>query len=609
MLDFLTRWLSKARSSSADSQTDDAEAPGLPLPVVAEQSTSKWKGRDLQLVGTSAISHPIPRSSPLSLTGFDAPDHRGPWQYPYPNSLPGPARAGPSNVAWISSTEDEDDGDEKAFPVTLPQSVPPAVVRLPSQTKLFPIGRSVSSPPTSPMRDSPSSSSSSSSGIPSPRWNLKLNTNPTFSQSTHSLRLDYPAYATTDTDVYRHAYNYPLAKQLSPIAEQDYFSPTSLRGSAKLLPSSSGLLNGSTPSVTYSISNTTNASPGGSQKSDITRPSPSYSVSHPFITRQLNRTISQTSSRTHVSTSSLPRLSNKSSEPPSIPPLNLAPPFPGPHPSREGSGPPLRPRRSTVIAMPTITGSSESGPNIDDEYGADEDLESLHAESFVTASDDMGDGNGARDETDDLADATLDTEPSMQDIPITPVADAAERHSAAGSGASQLPSVSESFIGRRWERDAALGSGVVTFRAKRQWLTYTPAFWAFWLGFVCPFLWLIGGWHFTRFGEQPPRLTFWEFYFNAGYWKEKFCMGKRRKTQQGGCAEAGGTEQTAKQQQQQHRLPRWVTEKQSSDDGRMRLQDPKRSLRGISFGYPFIPRPVAARRSAVQAEAEACFMA
>lgn len=28
-----------------------------------------------------------------------------------------------------------------------------------------------------------------------------------------------------ETDVFRHAYNYPLAKQLSPIVEQDYFSP------------------------------------------------------------------------------------------------------------------------------------------------------------------------------------------------------------------------------------------------------------------------------------------------------------------------------------------------------------------------------------------------
>lgn len=36
-----------------------------------------------------------------------------------------------------------------------------------------------------------------------------------------------------DTDVYNHAYNYPLAKQLSPIAEQDYFSPTTATGDAE----------------------------------------------------------------------------------------------------------------------------------------------------------------------------------------------------------------------------------------------------------------------------------------------------------------------------------------------------------------------------------------
>ena len=38
-------------------------------------------------------------------------------------------------------------------------------------------------------------------------------------------------------------------------------------------------------------------------------------------------------------------------------------------------------------------------------------------------------------------------------------------------------------------------------------------------------------------------------------------------------------------------LPRWVAEKQTTDDGRMRLNDPKRSLKGILFGYPFISRP------------------
>lgn len=39
-------------------------------------------------------------------------------------------------------------------------------------------------------------------------------------------------------------------------------------------------------------------------------------------------------------------------------------------------------------------------------------------------------------------------------------------------------------------------------------------------------------------------------------------------------------------------LPRWITEKQSTDVKKARLNDAKHSLRGISFGYPFVPRPV-----------------
>ena len=46
------------------------------------------------------------------------------------------------------------------------------------------------------------------------------------SPSSSSSSLPLP---TVNTDVYNHAYNYPLAKQLSPIAEQDYFSPISVR--------------------------------------------------------------------------------------------------------------------------------------------------------------------------------------------------------------------------------------------------------------------------------------------------------------------------------------------------------------------------------------------
>jgi hypothetical protein len=101
-------------------------------------------------------------------------------------------------------------------------------------------------------------------------------------------------------------------------------------------------------------------------------------------------------------------------------------------------------------------------------------------------------------------------------------------------------------------------------------------------------------------------MTFYEFYFNVAYWKQRLsgCCGRRGKGREGlgnaavvgangkgkgkGKATGTGTELP---------LPRWVTEKQSSDDGRARLQDPKRSLRGISFGYPFIPRRVKLERT------------
>jgi hypothetical protein len=223
--------------------------------------------------------------------------------------------------------------------------------------------------------------------------------------------------------------------------------------------------------------------------------------------------------------------------------------------------------------MPTITGSSGSEEYIDDEYGEDDDLESLHAESFVTASDAVGVLPAPMGD-EDIADANSEVDVERSRTMSLPSVQSSQSR----------PSASESFISRRWERDVPLGSGVVTFRAKRQWISATPAFWAFWFGFVCPCLWLVGGWHFTRFGEQPPRLTFWEYYFNAGFWKEKLCGGKRRKSLSDGVSTVRVVDH--------HPLPKWVTEKQVSDDGRARLNDPKRSLRGISFGYPFIPRPV-----------------
>jgi hypothetical protein len=245
MLDFLYRWLPNAETAG---QADDDLS--LPFPVTEK---SKWKKHDLQPLTTS-IGPPIPQSYPQSLTGFDS--YHGQWQRPQVS----PSRAGPSNVAWLHT---ESDSDDEAIPMTLPRPAPPAVIRIPSQSHFHPIGRSVSSPPTSPSYSS-TSSSSSFSGTPSPKWNLKLNTTTAFSQSTHSLRLDSRPY-TTSTDLFGYANHYPLAKQLSPIAEQEYFSPESLHRT-KPLPSSSD--DGASPTVSYSY---TNPSPGGSQSSEITR--------------------------------------------------------------------------------------------------------------------------------------------------------------------------------------------------------------------------------------------------------------------------------------------------------------------------------------------------
>lgn len=312
----------------------------------------------------------------------------------------------------------------------------------------------------------------------------------------------------------------------------------------------------------------------------------SHTHTHPFISRPLNRTASQASStRTHLST--------QSSIPPNIPPLNLSPPFPGPHPNmnQDGAGPSLRPRKLSAPLLPTITGSSNEDNSGD--YGSDEnDRGSLHAESFVTA-----DGSlHADDRPPSLARSSdVDLEAQLDDDAdersMTTVMGSVDQASLPSPNpAPSLPSASESFIRRRWDRDIGYGTDVVIFEVKRQWFPSTPAAWAFWIGFLCPVLWLVGGWHFTKFGEQPPRLTFWEFYFNAGYWKELLCC-RRIRVKEDALAKGKMREREA------FPLPSWVTDKHSSADKRARLNDPKRSLRGISFGYPFISKTVSAPTS------------
>ena len=719
------------------------------------------------------------------------------------------------------------------------------------------------------------------------RWGgLKLHTASPFSQSTlqvdglifppppdtisHNLPAgvlppSLPLIPTVNTDVYNHAYNYPLAKQLSPIAEQDYFSPISVRAlpgsAASASPGADSVLNfgfgngngngngkekisaddkdrerdsergstrtrsgraGSVDSVKApamrsasgsgslsmkesSSSNSNPSSSGPTNGFEVTRkfsssvacpftllqtknyiriffigPPPIYAS--PFLTRHLNRTTSQTSSNKSDSPSqsqsqfptpppvadavpappvsqpqpqetpqsnspltptlsritsqlsigsSTPRLSTATITPanaflklsapdtaiittdtgtagsaptptsaattttgtmytpnsafpaptptsptsgttgaagvqipaitilPCIPPLDLRPFFPGPHPSLNLSAdvetPRLRPlkkrevrQRLSVIRGSVIQSDEEDVMDDEDEYEEEEegggyDVESLHAESFVTAT-----TNNNDDEDHD--EKAIEGGGGVE-MTVLPEAKSASMHSSR-THTSKLPSTTlyhsnsgnstgESFIIRRWDRDAALGLSLspTTFRERKHrffitnssFITNsTPAFWAFWLGFLFPVLWLVGGWHFTNLGEQPPKSTVWEWYFwrmGDGWWKRVFvdwrCFGMKKGDR---CVEGSKSHKRGNSQQQQQiqmqlqegpqkriprprtkdypfshsklrcgkvfpALPRWVAEKQSTDDGRMRLNDPKRSLKGILFGYPFISRP------------------
>jgi len=325
--------------------------------------------------------------------------------------------------------------------------------------------------------------------------------------------------------------------------------------------------------------------------------------------------------------------------------------------------------------MPAIDGSVEGYNEGDEEYDDDDyddirvtiegeeydaeeyDRESLHAESFVTAGSNEDGGSNDRGNhrnleqgvelvtlskathKDTLSSTALHARPKG---PLSLSASSTGHVHDSGIGSSvPVSATGESFVHERWDSDAP-GFGPATssptyqlksgnlrwpLRFSNSSSSLTPAFWTFWLGFIFPFLWLVGGWHFTNAGELPPKLTVWEWYFWKSGWSVGGCcraVGDRlfgcctarrgRRTSRGGVAKEargsqgdgvivdqpprrnGGKRRSTSQSKARSgkvypALPRWVAEKQSTDDGRMRLNDPKRSLRGISFGYPFISRP------------------
>lgn len=210
-----------------------------------------WSNSSTLHINTSMVSAPLPKTSPVSLTGFD-----GQLQ----------PRKSPSTVAWLSTTDSNGEQIVTDLPIIPPPAVPKSQL---GGGHLHPISRAASSPATSPSYSSPSPSSSSlSSSSPSSSSSTKLvpprlQMNRALNHSTQSLRLD-----STTFDRYGK-------KQLSPIAEQDYFSPESLRRSIPL-PSISAELTPVSPSTNQS--HNTNGS-------DITREYCSLAFNFPVLIR------------------------------------------------------------------------------------------------------------------------------------------------------------------------------------------------------------------------------------------------------------------------------------------------------------------------------------
>ncbi|KAJ3779387.1 hypothetical protein FB446DRAFT_6406 [Lentinula raphanica] len=560
-----TIWRSRGQHEQDDLEANINNDRFTRLPTSSAQR-SRPNQPKLQL-NTGMISPPIKRS-PHSITGIEGHDFAQ-W-HPSPNSS---SRSGPSNIAWLRHDPSQNNVQQPTHP-------PAARLGMVRHTAI-PLSRSISSPASSQPQINPA---------------RRLGMNLPHTGSTYSLR---PVTTSHISTLYGDAYDYPLVKPLSPIAEQDYFSPESLRQTIQLPPDTS-------TSISTAVS-----SPAGSQS---TRPSPVHSL--PFITRPVNRSLSQSTHRSGRSTTST-----------AAPSLRLSVQIPGPSLSPDGeTSTPLRSAKATSI-LPTIPAGNSEECQIGNEaaessYGgeeaSDEDEEEgtesqRSSASFVTA--------GDTSPSQAVPPNVVDFGSSPPDVAVPAPAAQSESHriipleftetdvsmirsdgSSVQAFARSPASASSSFIRRRWDKDAAYPAGSLNLKTKRYcfYVEATPAFWAFWLGFFFPVLWFVGGWHFTNFGEQPERLTMWEFYFNGAYWRELFCCGrgKLRWDHDMQIENVSAKKDKGKERERPSKvrhpppLPRWITEKLSTDMKKARINDAKRSLKGISFGYPFVPRPM-----------------
>jgi hypothetical protein len=192
--------------------------------------------------------------------------------------------------------------------------------------------------------------------------------------------------------------------------------------------------------------------------------------------------------------------------------------------------------------MPTIPGSTEGHHG-----NAYDDNES--AKSFVTASSLPGVPVDITEEAR-RSHYSLNIEPATFHFDENTEA-GIERHASITSRARTTSTVSES-LARNWRRSGQYcGNAMASFpklRESRFHKTITPACWMFWLGFVAPWCWILGGWYFTIRGETRPASS----------------RTTRKKLP----------------------LPSWIMEKKVT--GGAELSEKEAALNGIWFGYPYV---------------------
>lgn len=495
----------KQRQRDPEGQSYDSyDIPALmstPVEVLVEREVASLTHDDQEssqpFSSSSTLVPPSPSGSARKQLppGIRVPTHPYPyWHNHTPtssqSSLESPVT--PSHVSWLSGS-----ATNPAGPSTPPgTSTSPAPAPAPAPGRSSPNLFFPPPPPTAPPANA-----GRSKLIPM--------------KSTHSLRVPGQEFQ---------------FGQLSPIVEQDYMSPEKRPVS---LPSSSHEDPGTRSSTTHTMmtpvspSALTPVSPlpmnpvfslaGGSvpippgpsygglvpfvkrrdeEGGDSPRPSPVFSN---FISRPLNRSISLSSTRTHQSGGS-------ASTPPVIPPLDFQPPFPGP-------------------LFPTTTPTSLRGH--DGFSLSDRESNSDRRESFATAKTGNRESRYSSTQQEHFVDAESGprTPHSSQESsqsgrhgrpqppppvhlpPTTSCRPSSHQSSHRPTAPSlhsltSLPSASSSFIDKRFaDSELYLGSAVERDNARKAGQRWAPKAGRgdiiqvlFWIGFIAPWCWLIGGW-------------------------------------------------------------------------------------------------------------------